>query len=107
MEYMFFGLPIVCYDLREARVSAGEAARYVEANSEGALAKGILELSGDGAARARMRVIGMDRVRSALAWDYSVPPLLAAYEKAGTITRARRRRPVPTGGPTLGSAPKD
>ena len=49
VEYMFFGLPIVCYDLREARVSADEAARYVEANSEEALARGILDLAGDAA----------------------------------------------------------
>ncbi len=92
VEYMFFGLPIVCYDLREARVSADEAARYVEANNEDALARGILELSADAAAQARMRSFGMHRVRQVLAWDYSVPPLLAAYEKARSMRGARRRR---------------
>jgi len=91
VEYMFFGLPIVCYDLREARVSADEAARYVEANNEDALARGILDLSTDSEAQARMRSFGMDRVRRALAWDYSVPPLLAAYEKAMAARAARRR----------------
>ncbi len=90
VEYMFFGLPIVCYDLREARVSAGAAARYVEANSEKALARGIRELLADEPARSKMRQVGMERVRNALAWDYSVPPLLAAYEKA---MRRRRRQP--------------
>ena len=107
VEYMFFGLPIVCYDLREARVSADEAARYVEANSEEALARGILDLAGDAGARARMRSFGMDRVRSALAWDYSVPPLLAAYEKAGAVALARRRRPAPTTATSLGSPRQD
>lgn len=92
VEYMFFGLPIVCYDLREARVSADEAALYVEANKEDALARGILALAADDEARARMRAFGMERVRKALAWDYSVPPLLAAYEKAGAAARARRGR---------------
>jgi Glycosyltransferase len=92
VEYMFFGLPIVCYDLREARVSANKAARYVEANNEDALARGIFELSADAAAQARMRSFGMDRVRRVLAWDYSVPPLLAAYEKARVVRGARRRR---------------
>ena len=29
MEYMAFGLPVVAFDLRETRVSAGEAASYV------------------------------------------------------------------------------
>jgi glycosyltransferase involved in cell wall biosynthesis len=102
VEYMFFGLPIVCYDLREAHVSAGEAARYVEANNEDALARGILELSGDAAARERMQTFGMERVRKALAWDYSVPELLAAYEKAGAIAQARGR-PMPTEATALGS----
>ena len=92
VEYMFFGLPIVCYELREARVSADEAARYVEANNEGALARGIFELSADAAAQGRMRSFGMDRVRRVLAWDYSVPPLLAAYEKARGVRDARRGR---------------
>ena len=91
VEYMFFGLPIVCYDLREARVSAGEAACYVEANDEDALARGILDLLGDAPACGRMRDIGMGRVRTALAWDYSVPPLLAAYEKAYQRRGALRR----------------
>ena len=94
VEYMFFGLPIVCYDLREARVSAGEAARYVEANSEDALAKGIMELSGDAPARSSMREMGMARVRNTLAWDYSVPPLLAAYDKAAAVVLARSSRPI-------------
>jgi Glycosyltransferase len=94
VEYMFFGLPIACYDLREARVSAGPAAIYVEANNEDALARGILDLAADAPARARMHAFGMDRVRSALAWDYSVPPLLAAYEKAGAVALARRQRPL-------------
>ena len=43
VEYMYFGLPIVCYNLAEARVSASEAARYVAANDEDALARGIME----------------------------------------------------------------
>jgi glycosyltransferase involved in cell wall biosynthesis len=94
VEYMFFGLPIVCYDLREARVSADEAAYYVEANNERALASAILELLGDAAARKRMREIGMERVRTTLAWDYSVPPLLAAYDAALSLCKRRRHNGV-------------
>jgi len=33
MEYMYFGLPIVAFDLRETRFSAQEAALYAPANS--------------------------------------------------------------------------
>jgi glycosyltransferase involved in cell wall biosynthesis len=80
MEYMFFGLPIVCYDLNEHRVSAQDAALYAAANSERALAEGISALLGDPAQRARMSRYGAERVREKLAWQHSVPPLLAAYD---------------------------
>ena len=81
MEYMFFGLPIVCYDLKEARFSAEAAALYVAANDEDALADGILELLADPKRRRRMGDFGVQRLRTALAWEFSVPPLLAAYDK--------------------------
>ena len=80
MEYMFFGLPIVCYDLTEHKVSAREAALYVVANSERALAEGVSDLLDDPARRARMSQYGSRRVREKLVWQHSVPPLLAAYD---------------------------
>jgi glycosyltransferase involved in cell wall biosynthesis len=80
MEYMFFGLPIVCYDLTEHQVSAREAALYVVSNSERALAQGISDLLNDPARRARMSQYGSRRVREELVWQHSVPPLLAAYD---------------------------
>ncbi len=97
VEYMYFGLPIVCYDLTEAKVSAAEAALYVAANDEDALARGIVEIAGDPAARERMGRFGQARVRDALAWDYSEPPLLAAYDKAMAL--AGRRQNVPEAAP--------
>jgi len=95
VEYMYFGLPIACYDLTEARVSAADAALYVEANNEDALARGIISLAGDDDARRRMGQFGMDRVANALAWDYSEPPLLAAYDKAMTLVAGRSGQPQP------------
>ena len=82
IEYMFFALPVLAYDLHESRVSAGEAGLFVTANDERALAKGIVALLDDPERRARMGEIGRARVREALAWSYSVPPLLAAYRAA-------------------------
>jgi glycosyltransferase involved in cell wall biosynthesis len=87
IEYMYFGLPIVSYDLHETRVSAGGSALFVTANSEPALAAGISELLDDPTRRATMGRLGETRVREALAWNYSVPPLLKAYE---SIYRGRR-----------------
>jgi glycosyltransferase involved in cell wall biosynthesis len=81
MEYMFFGLPIVCYELTEHKVSAKDAALYVESNSERALAAGVTDLLDDPARRERMAAYGAARVRDKLVWRHSVPPLLAAYDR--------------------------
>lgn len=81
VEYMYFGLPVVSYDLTETRVSAGDAGLYVEPNSEPALAGGIDEMLSDPEMRKRMGEIGQRRVRNALAWEYSVEPLLTAYDR--------------------------
>jgi glycosyltransferase involved in cell wall biosynthesis len=82
MEYMFFGLAIVCFDLTENRFSAQDAALYAEANDARSLARSILELLDDPERRARMGRFAQRRIREELAWRYSVPPLLAAYEVA-------------------------
>jgi glycosyltransferase involved in cell wall biosynthesis len=82
VEYMYFGLPVVAYDLHETRVSAAEAGIYAEANSEIALARAIDALLDDPAQQAAMAERGETRVRATLAWDHSVAPLLAAYDKA-------------------------
>jgi glycosyltransferase involved in cell wall biosynthesis len=80
MEYMFFGLPIVCYDLTEHKVSAQDAALYVQANSERALAEGISSLLDGPVRRACMSEYGAKRVREKLVWQHSVPSLLRAYD---------------------------
>ena len=82
VEYMYFGLPVVAYDLHETRVSAAEAALYAEANSEIALARAIAALLDDAPRRTVMAEAGRRRVEDALAWDHSVAPLLAAYDQA-------------------------
>ena len=79
IEYMYFGLPVLAYDLHETRVSAGDAGMFVTANDERALAEGIVTLLDDPERRRSMAEFGQKRVREALAWSYSVPPLLAAY----------------------------
>jgi glycosyltransferase involved in cell wall biosynthesis len=81
MEYLFFGLPVVGYDLTENRVSAGPAALFATPNREPDLANRIAELLDDPARRRRMGQLGRERVRSVLAWEHSAPVLLAAYDR--------------------------
>jgi glycosyltransferase involved in cell wall biosynthesis len=82
IEYMYFGLPVVAYDLHETRVSAGEAGLYAAPNDEFALATAIDMLLDEPDRRATMGEAGATRVREVLAWDYSVAPLLMAYDRA-------------------------
>jgi glycosyltransferase involved in cell wall biosynthesis len=86
IEYMYFGLPVVAFDLHETRVSAGEAGVYAQANSEIALARAISELLDDPDRRAAMAATGIARVREVLAWDHSVAPLLKAYQQSLMVT---------------------
>jgi glycosyltransferase involved in cell wall biosynthesis len=80
MEYMAAGKPIVAYDLHETRCTAGKAAQYARPNDVHDFAKKIVELMDDPALRRSMGEIGLNRVQQQLAWHYSVPDLLRAYE---------------------------
>lgn len=95
MEYMALGKPIVQFDLREGRVSAGEAALYVD-NSLGAagFAAKLLWLLGHPDERQRRGELGRRRVEEKLAWKYSVSNLLAAYERTFSKSRGRGQAPA-------------
>ncbi|MBE8517657.1 glycosyltransferase family 4 protein [Amycolatopsis sp. H6(2020)] len=82
MEYMAMSKPIVSFELREARVSAGDAAVYAPANDESAFAKLVAQLLDDPEERARMGKLGQARVAGPLSWENSAKSLLAAYEHA-------------------------
>ncbi|MGW4793198.1 glycosyltransferase family 4 protein [Nonomuraea sp. NPDC004297] len=82
MEYMAMSRPIVSFELREARVSAGEAALYAPADDESEFAKLIARLMDDPDERRRMGEIGRARVAGPLSWEHSKTALLAAYEAA-------------------------
>jgi glycosyltransferase involved in cell wall biosynthesis len=82
MEYMAMSRPMVSFELREARVSAGEAAVYAPANDEREFARLTGELLDDPAERERMGRLGKERVEGPLAWGNSQKALLAAYEAA-------------------------
>jgi glycosyltransferase involved in cell wall biosynthesis len=84
LEYMALGKPIVQFDLREGRVSAGDSSLYAADNDISALAEAITRLLDDPELRARMGDIGRQRLRESLSWEMQVPNLLAAYQRAVT-----------------------
>jgi glycosyltransferase involved in cell wall biosynthesis len=89
---MVMGRPIVSFDLREARVSAGAAAVYAPDNDEAQFAKLIALLLDDPEKRAEMGRTGQERISGQLSWRNSQRSLLAAYAAA-----CRGHAPVPAG----------
>lgn len=82
MEYMALGKPIVQFNLKEGRFSAGEASLYSDNHDLGNdFANKILWLLDHPEERQRMGQFGRKRVEQQLAWEYSVGNLLAAYER--------------------------
>jgi glycosyltransferase involved in cell wall biosynthesis len=80
MEYMTLGKPIVSFDLKEARYSAGESALYVKNNDAVAFADGILKLLSDPMGARQMGELGVARVEDTLSWQKQSRNLLKAYE---------------------------
>jgi glycosyltransferase involved in cell wall biosynthesis len=95
MEYMAAGKPIVQFDLREGRVSAGDASLYAAANDATSLASCIMRLIDDPAMREQMGALGLERLETTLSWELQVPHLLAAYQRA--IYKRTRPRELPVG----------
>ena len=89
MVYMALGRPIVAFDLPEHRFSAQQAALYVKPNDELEFARALTELMDDAERRKTMGSFGRHRVESALAWSFSVPPLLEVYRKVTTAPAPR------------------
>ncbi|MEW5813232.1 MAG: glycosyltransferase family 4 protein [Actinomycetota bacterium] len=81
VEYMAMGRPIVSFDLLEARVSAGDAAVYVQDNDERGFAEAIDSLLDDPGRRRRMGDAGRRRVEEELSWQVSSRVLVWFYER--------------------------
>jgi glycosyltransferase involved in cell wall biosynthesis len=79
MEYMALGKPIVAFDLPEHRFTAQQAAIYVTPNDEREFARALAQLMDDPLRRAALGAFGRRRIETQLAWDFSIPNLLAAY----------------------------
>jgi glycosyltransferase involved in cell wall biosynthesis len=81
MEYMAFELPVVAFDLRETRVSAGEAGVYVKPNDVRDYAAAIVNLMDDEPLRAHLGKIGRARVEQELAWSHQETTYLDVYRR--------------------------
>lgn len=92
MEYMALSKPIVQFDLKEGRFTAGESSLYADnRNCVADFAAKILWLLDNPEARNRMGELGRRRVEEELDWRYSVENLLAAYRRALTKNAASPR----------------
>jgi glycosyltransferase involved in cell wall biosynthesis len=83
MEYMALGKPIVQFDLKEGRFSAQKASLYASKQAGARdFAENIIWLLDRPEERRKMGEFGRQRVEEELAWKYSIPKLLTAYQEA-------------------------
>jgi glycosyltransferase involved in cell wall biosynthesis len=89
MEYMAFELPVVAFDLRETRVSTGDAAVYVTPNDVREYADAIADLLDDEQKRELLGKLGRARVEQELAWRHQERAYLDVYQRltAGAAER--------------------
>jgi glycosyltransferase involved in cell wall biosynthesis len=80
LEYMACAKPVVCYDLREHRYSAGDGAIYAIADDVNDLAAQISALLDDPAKRAAMGAYNRERFLTQMAWEHNAGKLIEAYE---------------------------
>ncbi|MGB7297134.1 MAG: glycosyltransferase family 4 protein [Candidatus Aminicenantales bacterium] len=81
-EYMAMGKPIVAFDLAETRITAADAAEYVEPADIRGFGRTILNLLDDPERRKYMGSIGRQSVLSQIGWEHQERSLLRAYEMA-------------------------
>jgi glycosyltransferase involved in cell wall biosynthesis len=80
MEYMAFGLPLLCFDLQETRAIGGDAAVFVTPEDTAAMARSLVELLDDPGLRGRLGSVGRRRVFDELGWERQTPVYLAAVQ---------------------------
>jgi glycosyltransferase involved in cell wall biosynthesis len=81
-EYMAFELPVVLFDLKEGRRTAGSAALYASPNDPIDFANQISRLLGSRELRQQLGACGRRRIEESLNWETEKMALLRAYTAA-------------------------
>ena len=82
-EYMALGKPIVQFNLKEGRTTAGDSSLYCDNKDQVAdFARKVLWLLDHPEERQKMGEIGRSRIEQQFAWKYSIVNLLSAYDRA-------------------------
>ena len=97
-EYMAAGKPVVCQDLPESRVTAGDAAIYAN-DGPASYAEALDALLEDAELRRALGEAARLRVARSFTWERSERELLAAYERVvarrgGLVSRRSHRARV-------------
>jgi glycosyltransferase involved in cell wall biosynthesis len=87
-EYMGSGRPVVAYDLRETRRTAGDAALYASDGKRQHFVELIRELARDGDRRLRLGRLARERALE-LTWEQSEIALRSVYEHLGVSAEGR------------------
>jgi glycosyltransferase involved in cell wall biosynthesis len=103
LEYMAFELPVVAYDLRETRVSAGPAAVYAEPNRVESYAQAIVDLLDDEPRRRWMGSLGRQQIEQELAWSHQRGGYVAVYDRLLGLIDANAAA-APAGSEAAGSS---
>jgi glycosyltransferase involved in cell wall biosynthesis len=98
LEYMALARPIVAFDLKETRYSAGDAALYARPNDPADFGDQVLALLADPARRAEMGRSGQRRLKDHLAWSHSRAALVRSYARLAGLRPRLRGLALPVSG---------
>jgi len=79
LEYMAYSLPVVLYDLKEGRRTAGEAALYAHPDDPVDFAEQVEKLLDSQSLRQKLGAIGRKRTEQGLNWKAQSEKLVYAY----------------------------
>ncbi len=89
LEYMAFGLPVVAFDLKETRVSAGDAALYVDSGDVAGYARAIVEILDNGDQGELMGKTGRLRIERGLGWAYQRDAYVGVFDALANRSQVR------------------